>query len=85
MRFLSIYWLGNGYNFLHKLREFGIKHNRYVNCRMALAGEIAIFYPSNLVYKAWYFIPHSPISHSVVRIFIVPKARFLSPDDALLH
>ncbi len=57
MRFLSVYWLGNGYNFLHKLREFGIKHNRYVNCRMALAGDIAIFLPVDSCFKGMLFYP----------------------------
>ena len=28
-----------------KIREFGIKHNRYVFCRIALVGEIAISLP----------------------------------------
>ena len=27
------------------MREFGIKHNRYANCRVALVGEIAIRLP----------------------------------------
>ena len=39
-------------------------------------------YLSNLVQGAWLLIPNSPISHSVVRIFIVPKIRLLSSDDA---
>jgi len=54
---LSVCWLGNGYNFLHKLREFGIKHKRYVNCRMALAGEIAIFLPVDSCFKGMLFYP----------------------------
>ena len=41
-------------------------------------------YLSNLVQRAWFLIPNSPISHSVVRIFIVPKIRLLSSDDAWL-
>ena len=81
--FLSVCWLGNGYNFLHKLREFGIKHNRYINYSVVLAGEIAISSPALSCSKNMLiFIPHSPINHSIVRIFIVPKAHFLSPDDA---
>jgi len=42
-------------------------------------------YLSGLVQKAWPFIPNAPINLSMVRIFIVPKMRFLSPDDELLH
>jgi len=57
MRFLSVCWLGNGYNFLHKLLEFGIKHKRYVNCRMALAGDIAIFLPVDSCFKGMLFYP----------------------------
>ncbi|KDR51225.1 hypothetical protein HMPREF1991_02677 [Hoylesella loescheii DSM 19665 = JCM 12249 = ATCC 15930] len=34
---------------------------------------------------AWFLIPNSPMSPSVVRIFIAPQMRLLSPDDALLH
>jgi len=30
------------------------------------------------------FIPNSPMNHSVIRIFIVPKIGFLCPDNALL-
>ena len=51
-RFLSVCWLGNGYNFLHKLREFGIKNNRYVNCHVAQAGEITIRFLSNLAQES---------------------------------
>ncbi len=28
-----------------KIRELGVKHNRYVFCRIALVGEIAISLP----------------------------------------
>ena len=85
-RFLSVCWLSNGYNFLHKLREFGIKHNRYINYSVVLAGDIAIFFTCFVLFKkACYFIPNAPINPSLVRIFIVPKIRLLSPDDALLH
>ena len=37
---------------------------------------------TSLVQKAWYLIPNAPINYSVVRIFIVPKIRLLSLDDA---
>ena len=57
MRFLSIYWLGNGYNLLHKLREFGIKHKRYANHRVGLAGETAILLPANSCLKDMLFYP----------------------------
>jgi len=57
MRFLSIYWLGNGYNFHNNLRDFGIKHNRYVNCHMALAGETAILLPADSCLKGMLFYP----------------------------
>ena len=30
---------------MHYLREFGINHNRYAFCRVALVGEIAIPFP----------------------------------------
>ena len=55
--FLSICWLGNGHNFLHKLREFGIKHNRYANYRVGLAGETAIFLPADSCLKGMLFYP----------------------------
>ena len=42
-------------------------------------------YLSNLVQRAWFLIPNSPINHSVVRIFIVPGMRLLNSDDAFLH
>ena len=67
------------------LRQFGIKHNRYAFCCVAIVGEKAISYLSNLVQGAWFLIPNSPMSPSVVRIFIAPQMCFLSPDDALLH
>ena len=67
------------------LRQFGIKHNRYAFCCVAIVGEKAISYLSNLVQGAWLLIPNSPMNLSVVRIFIVPGMRLLSPDDALLH
>ena len=57
MRFLSIYWLGNGYNFLHKLREFGIKHNRYANHRVGLAGQTAILLPADSCLKGMVSYP----------------------------
>ena len=28
------------------MREFGIKHNRYANCRVALVGEMVISLPA---------------------------------------
>ena len=62
--------------------EFGIRDVRYVNYHVTLFGKKAISLPSNLVQRAWFLIPNSPISHSVVRIFIVLGMRFLSPDDA---
>ncbi|EEX54228.1 hypothetical protein HMPREF6745_0298 [Prevotella sp. oral taxon 472 str. F0295] len=67
------------------LRQFGIKHNRYAFCCVAIVGEKAISYLSNLVQGAWLLIPNLPIHHSVARIFIVLERRLLSPDDALLH
>ena len=51
-------------------------------CRVVPVGKKAISLPSNLVQRACFLIPNSPISHSVVRIFIVPEMRLLSPDDA---
>jgi len=39
----------------------------------------------SFVQETWYFIPNSPINHSVVRIFIVLVMGFLSPDDVSLH
>ena len=41
-------------------------------------------YMSNLVHRAWFLVPNSPITPSGIRIFIVPRMRFLSPDYALL-
>ena len=70
---------------LKKLREFGIKHNRYAFCCVAIVGEKAISYLSVLVQRAWFLIPNSPIHHSVARLVIVLERRLLSPDDALLH
>jgi len=69
---------------LQALREFGIKHNRYAFCCLALVGEKAISLPRQSCSGAWSLIPNSPITPSVVRIFTVPKMRFLSPDDVLL-
>ena len=66
------------------LRQFGIKHNRYAFCCVAIVGEKAISYLSNLVQGAWLLIPNLPIHYSVVRIFIVPRMHFLSPDYALI-
>ena len=40
------------------------------------------FTSSVLFKKACYLIPNAPINPSLVRIFIVPKMRLLSPDDA---
>ena len=66
------------------LRQFGIKHNRYAFCCVAIVGEKAISYLSVLVQRAWFLIPNSPIHHSVVRILIVPRMHFLSLDYALI-
>ena len=43
-----------GYN---SLREFGIKHNRYANYRVGLAGETAIFLPADSCLKGMLFYP----------------------------
>ena len=51
-------------------------------CRVVLVGKKAISLPSNLVQRAWFLIPNSPISHSVVHVFIAPEMRLLSPDNA---
>ena len=34
-----------------KIREFGIRHSRYANYHMALAGEIAIFFARRFLFK----------------------------------
>ena len=67
---------------IYIIRELGIRDVRYVNYHVTLFGKKAISLPSNLVQRAWFLIPNSPISHSVVRIFIVLGMHFLSPDDA---
>ena len=66
------------------LRQFGIKHNRYAFCCVAIVGEKAISLPVQSCSGAWFLVPNSPMNPSVVRIFIVQRMRFLSPDDALL-
>ena len=68
------------------MRKFGIKHNRYAFCRVALAGKIANRLPLQSCSEGYGFlIPNSPMNPSVVRIFIAPQMRFLNPDEALLH
>ena len=66
------------------LRQFGIKHNRYAFCCVAIVGEKAISYLSNLVQGAWLLNPNLPIHYSVARIFIVLERRLLSPDYGLI-
>ena len=64
--------------FFQLIREFGIKHNRYVNYSVALVGEITIRFLSNLAQesvgsypeftehltRAWYVLDHSSHSQS---------------------
>jgi len=67
------------------MRDFGIKSNRYANCRIALVGKIVIALLGLVLFKRYgNLTPNSPINDSVGRIFIVPKVRLLSPDYALL-
>jgi len=67
-------------------REFGIKPNRYANCRIAPVGKIVISLLGVVLFKKHgNLTPSSPINHSVGRIFIVSKMRLLSPDYAILH
>ena len=40
-----------------KIREFGIRHSRYANYHMALAGEIAIFLLVDSCLKGMAFYP----------------------------
>lgn len=44
--------------------------------------RLLFLYLPYLVQEAWYLIPNAPINPSAVRIFIVPRMRILSPDDA---
>jgi hypothetical protein len=60
-----------------------MKHNCYANCRMELTVEIAISLPALSCLKGMVSYPELAINHSVVHLFIVPKMRFLSPDDAI--
>ena len=49
-----------------------------------LLAKKSFLYLSTLVQRVWFLIPNSPFNLSVVRIFIVPRMRFPSPDYALL-
>ena len=44
----------------------------------------SFLYLSNLVLRPWFIVPNLAITPSGIRIFIVPRMRFLSPDYALL-
>ena len=69
---------------MNSLREFGIKHNRYIFCWIALIGEKAISLTVQSCSEK--MISYSELANkpSVVRIFIVLKMRLLSPNYALL-
>ena len=43
--------------FKQLLHEFGIKHNRYIFCRVARVGKIAILYLANLVQEGMISYP----------------------------
>jgi len=74
----------NSLTFIY-LREFGINTIVMTTKRGVSWRDSHLFTSRFLFKKAWYFIPHSAINHSVLRIFIVPKMYFLSLDDVLLH
>ena len=66
------------------MRELGEKQSLCQLPRSISWLDSQLVYLPSLVQKVWYLIPNAPINHPIVRIFIVQKMRFLSPDDALL-
>ena len=54
------------------LREFGIRHNRYASCCVALVGKIAISLPIQSCSESMISCPLLDNQPSVVHIFIIP-------------
>jgi len=64
------------------MRELGEKQSLCQLPRSTNWRDSQLVYLPSLAQKAWYLISNAPINHPIVRIFIVQKMRFLSPDDA---
>ena len=56
---LSDNFMQNRQYYQKTIREFGIKHNRYVNYRMVPVGETSIRFFQILLKKASHLIPNS--------------------------